>query len=481
MPKRLPILLLCVLICIVAVSCDLRFDDDQSISVELDPTFGEAGQVQMTFPEYGEYNMLNWTIAIQPDGKIVTGGWVQYREDSSVNDAKSLEANIFAGVSRYNKDGSLDETFGKGGKVVTHLNGGDSCMVRHISIDLDGNIVVAVALANRISSSETGNTPQPIYIALIRYHPNGDPDETFGENGVVMIHLVGDHFGDSGNIYGMDADRAGNIILLYSTDRMQEFPIMHMLRYSRNGDMDTTFGENGKVVTGLADWHQWNRVVNRPIAIDNAGKILIVGRCDTGPGIYSDTALERYNPDGSPDLTFGENGRAASGTLQPYRGQNIKLLDGGTFLVLGSTLISMGAIEDVYVARYNYDGSVDQIFDHREKLTIVGDRVDFRNKIATHAFYRPDGTIIVTGFTGGNILFGGGYLDLFLACYNQNGVLNTNLGDEGIMEMTFFDGENLSDMAIQADGNILATGLVRADSDPETDYMVSAFARFVVK
>src|SRR5262249_42936154 len=71
---------------------------------DLDPTFGVGGKVLTDFG--GDETAT--AVAVQPDGKIVVVGYTNYSD--------------FA-VARYNVDGSLDSSFGTGGKVVTDFAG----------------------------------------------------------------------------------------------------------------------------------------------------------------------------------------------------------------------------------------------------------------------------------------------------------------------------------------------------------------------
>src|SRR5688572_31371779 len=67
---------------------------------DLDPTFGVGGKVVTSFP--GGLDTAN-DVAVQTDGKIVVGGF---------------SGSDFA-LTRYNIDGTLDQTFGTGGRVNT--------------------------------------------------------------------------------------------------------------------------------------------------------------------------------------------------------------------------------------------------------------------------------------------------------------------------------------------------------------------------
>src|SRR5262249_2754285 len=77
-----------------------RFNADGS----LDPTFGAAGKVTTLF---GSSDDFISALVLQPDGKIVAAGFT----NNGTNDDFAL--------ARYNTDGSLDSTFGTGGKVTT--------------------------------------------------------------------------------------------------------------------------------------------------------------------------------------------------------------------------------------------------------------------------------------------------------------------------------------------------------------------------
>jgi uncharacterized delta-60 repeat protein len=74
----------------------------------LDTTFDSDGKVTTDF---GSTDDAVWSIGIQIDGKIVAVG----RTNTSSN------GYDFA-LARYNADGSLDGTFGTGGKTTTNFN-----------------------------------------------------------------------------------------------------------------------------------------------------------------------------------------------------------------------------------------------------------------------------------------------------------------------------------------------------------------------
>jgi uncharacterized delta-60 repeat protein len=79
-------------------------------------------------------------MAIQPDGKIVGAGWT------------SGSPHDFA-LARYNTDGSLDETFGTGGKVTTDFFGLDD-EIEGITITPNGRVIAVGGATTAGSAGE---------------------------------------------------------------------------------------------------------------------------------------------------------------------------------------------------------------------------------------------------------------------------------------------------------------------------------------
>jgi len=123
-----------------------RYNPDGS----LDAGFGIGGKVTTDF--FGEDDVAE-AVVIQPDGKIVAAG--------SAARTSALESIDFA-LARYNSNGSLDTSFGSGGKVTTdffgRLDGASSC-----AIQPNGNIVVGGFTSHGGSDQSTED------FALARY------------------------------------------------------------------------------------------------------------------------------------------------------------------------------------------------------------------------------------------------------------------------------------------------------------------------
>src|SRR5262245_54163007 len=129
----------------------------------LDTTFGTGGKVRTSVGP-GDSEAL--ALVRQPDGKLVAAG---FASNGSTDD--------FA-LARYNANGTLDTSFGSGGKVLTAIGSshdGISALVRQP----DGKLVAAGWSATAVGQ----------VFALARYNPNGSLDTSFGSGGKVTTAI----------------------------------------------------------------------------------------------------------------------------------------------------------------------------------------------------------------------------------------------------------------------------------------------------
>src|SRR5215204_4832105 len=102
-----------------------------------------------------------------------------------------------------------------------------------------------------------------------------------------------------------------------------------LARYNPNGTLDPTFSGDGRQTTDFGGWDHANAV-----AIQDDGKIVVVGdgsQLFVGEGF----ALARYNPDGSLDTTFSEDGMQMS-TLAGDAAYGVAIQPDGRIVVVGS-------------------------------------------------------------------------------------------------------------------------------------------------
>ena len=136
----------------------------------LDPSFGTGGKVITPIGSSGDYCR---SVAVQSDGKILVAG-------SSDNGS-----NLDFALVRYTAAGSLDPSFGTGGKVITAFGSGTD-QGYSVAVQGDGKIIMAGYTANGSNTD----------FALVRYTAAGALDPSFGTGGKVTTD-----FG-SGNDYG---------------------------------------------------------------------------------------------------------------------------------------------------------------------------------------------------------------------------------------------------------------------------------------
>jgi len=127
---------------------------------------------------------------------------------------------------------------------------------------------------------------------------------------------------------------------------------------AQNVMLDPTFGANGKVIHSFDIFSDTSGAV----VVQDDEKILVCGINDftIGGNVY----IARYNADGSLDLGFGNNGIAVTALITESAGVRImKLLPDGKILVTSSKSISNNVnFFDFATMRYNADGSVDTTF-----------------------------------------------------------------------------------------------------------------------
>src|SRR5262249_43276098 len=134
----------------------------------LDGAFGSGGKVTTDF---SGFNSAVEAVALQAGGKIVAVGYA----------AHSSGVGGFA-VARSTSDGTLDGTFGSGGKVTTDFGGYD--VANTVAIRADGRIVAGGTTAATSTSARM--------IALAMYNPDGSPDADFNVHGTVITYLSDD-------------------------------------------------------------------------------------------------------------------------------------------------------------------------------------------------------------------------------------------------------------------------------------------------
>lgn len=364
----------------------------------LDQTFGSEGIVSTAIGEFGE---SIHSVLIRDNGNILVGGYtqdsftssdfalVQYKQDGSLDstfgsngivktpieaqskgnavlvqdDGKILmggSSKWYLNLVRYMPDGHLDTTFGSAGIVITDLEGYYRDQCNAIAVQKDGKIVIG-GYSQHFSNDMS-------YLFLLRYHPDGSIDSTFGTNGVVI--------GSTVEVHSMLIQDDGNILLGGKFNSS-----FALLRYNNTGILDSTFGSGGSMIHQVGSYGG-----GYDLGIQADGKILLGGTAN------SSFAVARYHIDGRLDSTFGSNGSVIGHAGKGYSLQ----VQGDGKILLGGASNSSFALE-----RYLSDGSLDPNFG-TAGIVITS----FEHHAQGNALgIQSDGKIVLGGYqhTGANI------------------------------------------------------------------------------
>jgi uncharacterized delta-60 repeat protein len=401
----------------------------------LDTSFGSSGKA---YPDFSNKMDIANALALQSDGKIVVVG-----EDGS----------DFI-LARYNTNGSLDTSFGTGGLMITDFYGGVDYAFS-VAIQSDGKIVVAGGHSNSTSYTDS--------FALARYNSNGSLDASFGNDGKQTVDFENsDTYG-----YAVSIQTDGKIVVageLYDNSRYTRS--IALARFETNGNLDTNFDTDGKVVTDFESWAS-----GLAMALQPNGKIIVVGSTPDPSTSEISFALARYNTNGSLDTTFDTDGRAITSFSEgPAEGYAVTLQPDGKIVVAGQA----GDYDFEYafaVARYNTNGSLDTSFDADGKLTTSPGRWSSAQGVAFSA-----NKVLAVGWAYENFW---GDSDIALVRYDSSGSLDTSFDADGKVLTNLTQGDDwVNSLALQTDGKIIAAGasgsgwtpsLARYNSDGNLD------------
>ncbi|WP_351234945.1 calcium-binding protein [Streptomyces sp. NPDC002133] len=268
----------------------------------------------------------------------------------------------------------------------------------------------------------------------------GDLDPTFGTDGKVTTD-----FGGNSDLAFAVAVQADGRIVTAGESGLGGIGDFALARYNTDGSLDTTFGTDGRVTTDFA-----GNDGAFAVAVQADGRIVAAGESFSGV-TFPDFALARYNTDGSLDTTFGTDGKVTTdftGNIDDAFAVAVQA--DGRIIAAGRSV--SGFSNNFALARYNTDGSLDTTFDTDGKVTTsFGGNSDLAFAVAVQA----DGRIVAAGES-----FSGVSNDFALARYNTDGSLDTTFDTDGKVTTSFGGNSDLaSAVAVQADGKIIAAGL----------------------
>ena len=322
----------------------------------LDPGFGSGGKaVSDLFPTPAGAR----DVEVQADGKILAAGY-------------AANFTRFAFV-RYQADGTLDPTFGIGGKTTVAAGRGAFSAL----LQPDGKIVAAGDAINA-SGSMSG-------FALVRLDADGSPDATFDGDGQVKTLFAS--FGGASSVV-LQTD--GKLVVAGVGDAN-----FALARYNGDGSLDSSFGVDGTVTTNLGGFDSI-----LALALQPDGKLVAAGITrSTGP---ARVAVARYESGGALDPTFGVGGVLISdlGGAPDAVVDAVSVDASGRILVAGNRQSGPVATDrDFVVARFGSSGTPDASFGTSGLVTTDLGGFDQLEDIVLE----PDGKLVGAGFASGDI------------------------------------------------------------------------------
>ncbi len=132
------------------------------------------------------------------------------------------------------------------------------------------------------------------------------------------------------------------------------------------GTLDPSFGKDGLTIVPLTSSGSAVSAVAEAVAVDADGRIVVAGEADVAEQPH--VALTRLLANGSPDESFGERGSLILD--QPGDANGVLLLDDGGMVITGTSLDSIGGSAQLLLARLLEDGSPDVTFGTDGRTTV---------------------------------------------------------------------------------------------------------------
>lgn len=210
---------------------------------QFDTGFGNAGIARTAgYPATG--------LALLPNGKILVA-------------SSALGTSGF--ISQYDSNGGLDTTFGIDGQLASPGTAAGLVLLGA------GDFLAAGSLTNHSIQPFSGAVASGLTVS--RYLGAGITDTSFGTNGGTVTYVPNFPIVATS---GLALQSTGDIVLLGTATQTSE-PVFALARYTASGQLDTTFGTDGTVVTSFGTAQNPPSVSANGLTIQSDGKIIAVG------------------------------------------------------------------------------------------------------------------------------------------------------------------------------------------------------------
>jgi uncharacterized delta-60 repeat protein len=320
--------------------------------------------------------------------------------------------------------------------------GRDGRVVTAPGIFADQAYAVRVQPDGGILAAGSSSNGMDLDFALIRYTPDGELDTTFNYNGIVTTQVGS----DDDEIAAIALQEDGRIVVAgYTTNGgRRDFALA---RYTPDGQLDPSFGEGGIVVDGYSGGDDEITAV----AVDSEGRLVVAGYATGTAGRA--VIAGRYLAGGAPDLSFGDNGQSLIGIGRDALARSLDIDEDGRIVIAGSFLHE-GRTEAM-VIRFTEDGELDGGFGV-EGLAVPSQIPEHTDGYGVRV--SDDGFIIVAGSTDGE-----GGLDTALFRFTDAGRPDAGFGNNGMLIISAALEDDMALAVDVLDGVVIASGFAVVD------------------
>jgi uncharacterized delta-60 repeat protein len=306
------------------------------------------------FNKFSNSDFVN-SLAIQPDGKILVGGFFA-----------SFDHSPQKALVRLNPNGSIDSAFGLSGDIDTDFNN-----IEDIVVLPDGNIIITGIMYDSLVQPKM----------ILRLNSDGSIDSAFNLGGLSA----------NSSVLRVIRQPDGKYIICGFFTTYNGITRPRIARLNVDGTLDTTFNPG----TGA------NAVIY-DIALQPDGKIIIGGNFT----LYNGTSVNRIarlNSDGTLDSSFNV-GTGANNTVNSLALQsNGKIIFGGSFgSINGVTrnllarLNTNGTLDTELVSGFDFFGFVNAMLLRSDGKLIVGGNFQQYNGSVRKSILRLTQTAVTT-------------------------------------------------------------------------------------
>jgi uncharacterized delta-60 repeat protein len=288
----------------------------------------------------------------------------------------------------------------------------------------------------------------------------GDLDTSYGGgDGIVDLEALGLASGGSGVFGAVQAD--DKVILSRFNYRSVGNEVdLVVARLNTDGSVDTSFGTSGLATVEAGSDIRLLPAGNPIVQPD--GKIVVLAMRYNPSLTWSDVAVVRLNTDGSLDTSFGTSGLATTDLYTRDAPAAVTIQADGKIVVLSGDNLASWSNKYV-ILRYNSDGSLDTGFGGGDGVVETAGPAGATSDLKyPHSIaVKSDGKIVAVG-GGYSRQYSGSNNFGVIVVYNTDGTLDTNFDSDGIVYTNWASNKDnprtLKDVAIQADGKIVAVG-----------------------